>query len=56
MSLADTYTPQLVDGLVIGYGGTVDKHIGDAVMALFGARRAHDDDPWRAARTRARHR
>ena len=40
----------LVDGIVIGYGGTVDKHIGDAVMALFGAPRAHDDDPLRAAR------
>src|SRR5208282_945712 len=41
----------LVDGIVVDYGGTVDKHIGDAVMALFGAPRAHDDDPWRAART-----
>ena len=48
--LVTRYT-QLVDGIVIGYGGTVDKHIGDAVMALFGAPRAHDDDPWRAART-----
>jgi class 3 adenylate cyclase/tetratricopeptide (TPR) repeat protein len=40
----------LVDGIVIGYGGTIDKHIGDAVMGLFGAPRAHDDDPLRAAR------
>src|SRR5205085_6371555 len=29
-------------------GGTVEKFIGDAVMALFGAPVAHDDDPLRA--------
>ncbi len=40
----------LVDDIIVGYGGSVDKHIGDAVMALFGAPRAHDDDPLRAAR------
>src|SRR5919106_343916 len=32
------------------YGGTVEKYIGDAVMALFGAPRAHEDDPERALR------
>src|SRR3984893_14411026 len=40
----------LVDGIVQGYGGTIDKHIGDAVMALFGAPVAHGDDPLRSAR------
>ena len=47
--LVARFTAQ-VDGIVVGYGGTVDKHIGDAVMALFGAPRAHDDDPLRAVR------
>jgi class 3 adenylate cyclase/tetratricopeptide (TPR) repeat protein len=32
------------------YGGTVEKFIGDAVMALFGAPAAHEDDPERAVR------
>jgi class 3 adenylate cyclase/tetratricopeptide (TPR) repeat protein len=32
------------------YGGTVEKFIGDAVMALFGAPMAHEDDPERAVR------
>ena len=34
----------IVDAIVDSYGGTIDKHIGDAAMALFGARarvRAH---------------
>ncbi|MDQ2964964.1 MAG: AAA family ATPase [Chloroflexota bacterium] len=32
------------------YGGTVEKFIGDAVVALFGAPVAHEDDPERAVR------
>ena len=32
------------------YGGTVDKFVGDEVMALFGAPHAHENDPERALR------
>jgi class 3 adenylate cyclase len=32
------------------FAGTVEKFIGDAVMALFGAPVAHEDDPERAVR------
>ena len=32
------------------YGGTIDKFMGDEVMALFGAPQAHENDPERALR------
>ena len=32
------------------YGGTVDKFVGDAIVALFGAPVAHENDPERALR------
>src|SRR5215475_5805380 len=35
---------------VEGFGGTVEKFVGDAVMAVFGAPSAHEDDPERAVR------
>jgi class 3 adenylate cyclase/tetratricopeptide (TPR) repeat protein len=41
---------EAVDAILLSYGGSVDKHIGDNVMAVFGAPIAHDDDPFRAVR------
>src|SRR3982074_2651628 len=39
---------EVLDGAIARYGGEVDKFLGDAVMATFGAPTAHDDDPRRA--------
>jgi class 3 adenylate cyclase/tetratricopeptide (TPR) repeat protein len=60
-SRAETMDPEDVAALLSGYhshvkgeleryGGTVEKFIGDAVMAVFGAPVAHEDDPERAVR------
>jgi class 3 adenylate cyclase/tetratricopeptide (TPR) repeat protein len=38
------------DRIVRDFGGSVDKHIGDCVMAVFGAPVAHGNDPERAVR------
>ncbi len=44
---------EIVDGLIAQFGGTVDKHIGDCVMAVFGAPIAHGNDAERAVRAAA---
>src|SRR5713101_3289289 len=59
--LADRLDPEDMRAILVGYfnlmteqirrhGGTVEKYIGDAVMAVFGMPVAHEDDPDRAIR------
>jgi class 3 adenylate cyclase/tetratricopeptide (TPR) repeat protein len=40
----------LVDRVIVQHGGRIDKHIGDAVMAVWGAETSGEDDPERAIR------
>jgi class 3 adenylate cyclase len=39
-----------VDAAIAQFGGHIDKHIGDAVMALWGVYRARENDPEQAIR------
>ena len=39
-----------IDTVIMDHGGMIDKHMGDLVMALWGAQSAHEDDPERAIR------
>ncbi len=40
----------VITEIIFAYEGTLDKYLGDGVMAVFGAPFAHDDDPHRAVR------
>jgi class 3 adenylate cyclase len=40
----------VADKITQAYGGHIDKHIGDGIMAVFGAPTAHSNDPERAIR------
>jgi class 3 adenylate cyclase len=44
---------RVADEIVERYGGNIDKHIGDSVMAVFGAPIAYDDDGIRAVHAAA---
>ncbi len=39
-----------IDAIIIQSGGWIDKHIGDAIMAVWGVNIAREDDPERAVR------
>lgn len=58
-SLAERTDPEIVARMVdsafhelgevvVGHGGTIDKYMGDSLMAVFGVPLAHDDDAERA--------
>jgi class 3 adenylate cyclase/tetratricopeptide (TPR) repeat protein len=39
-----------LDGIITAHGGLVEKHIGDAIMAVFGAKQAREEDPAQTVR------
>src|SRR5680860_741847 len=52
-NLVDSCFERLVTDIA-AFGGQVDKIVGDAIVALFGAPVAHEDDPERAVRAALR--
>jgi adenylate cyclase len=47
-TLLNTYYFLPLDRIVFDYNGTLDKHIGDSIMAIFGAPLSYKDDAFRA--------
>lgn len=47
LELLNTYFP-IISQIVQRHGGTLEKYIGDAILAIWGAPHAHDDDVIRA--------
>ncbi len=39
-----------LDNIIAAHGGSTEKHIGDAIMAVFGAKQAREEDPAQAVR------
>jgi len=50
VDMLNDYFERMVD-IVFKHEGTLDKFVGDEIMALFGSPVAHEDDPIRAVRT-----
>ncbi|MFA4015670.1 MAG: hypothetical protein RUDDFDWM_000761 [Candidatus Fervidibacterota bacterium] len=49
VDLLNAFLPMLAS-ITFRYEGTVDKFLGDGMMAFFGAPESHEDDAWRAVR------
>jgi adenylate cyclase len=50
VDMLNEYFEQMVE-IIFQHEGTLDKFVGDEIMALFGAPVSHGDDPYRAVRT-----